>query len=269
MVAVTLREGFAVAHRRPGLIILDVIWKLFWLGLTLTALFIVFYQFVAHFEWNRTGVQAVDALALANALRQMWNEYGGEFLGGLIAVIGISSLVYVVLEANVRRKFVATGFRSRQGSAPGLKPPRTSLFVFVGSTLSKLLILGSVAIILQLMATGSRGAVLAGLVAFTAFAFLLTILDTLVRNDAMDLLGTDFFGVTGVIGTLVLFELLINTSLLVILFAGFVNVSSASEALGMLAVTGLVLFILIFLHSYLLVVRFSAVGIMRRNVIDV
>ena len=47
------------------------------------------------------------------------------------------------------------------------------------------------------------------------------------------------------------------------------SVANAAEAFGMLAVTTLVLLILNFLHSYLLVVRFSAVGIMRRNVIDV
>jgi len=79
----------------------------------------------------------------------------------------------------------------------------------------------------------------------------------------------DLFGVTGLIGTLVLFESLIGASLLVVVIAGFLNVANAAGALAMLAVTTLVLLIFNFLHSYLLVVRFSAVGIMRRNVIDV
>jgi len=119
------------------------------------------------------------------------------------------------------------------------------------------------------MSNGSRDARIAALVAFLALAFFITIVDTLVRSDAIDLLGADFLGVTGLIGTLVLFESLIGASMMVILVAGFLNVGNAAEALGMLAVTTLVLLIFNFVHSYLLVVRFSAVGIMRRNVIDV
>ena len=41
MVAETLREGFARAHRRPGVILLDVIWKLIWFALTVVAVVIV------------------------------------------------------------------------------------------------------------------------------------------------------------------------------------------------------------------------------------
>jgi hypothetical protein len=267
MVAETLREGFAVAHRRPGLIIFDVIWKLVWLTLTLLAMFIVFYQFVSNFSWNTTGVQALDAVSLANAINSLWRDYGGEFLGALIAVMGISSLIYLVLEANIRRRFVLTRFRP--AASREQNPQRTSLLLFLGSTLSKVTILGSLFVILQLMAGASRSASIAAVIAFAAVAFFLTIIETLVRNDAVELLGTDLFGVTGVIGTLVGFELLINASLLVVLVACFINASNGNGALAMLAVTGLVLFILIFLHSYLLVVRFSAVGIMRRNVIDV
>ena len=107
------------------------------------------------------------------------------------------------------------------------------------------------------------------MIVFAALAFSLSIVDTLIRSDAVDLLGADLFGVTGMIGTLLLFEALIGASLLVVLVAGFRNVANAREALEMLAVTTLVLLIFNFMHSYLLVVRFSAVGIMRRNVIDV
>jgi hypothetical protein len=66
-----------------------------------------------------------------------------------------------------------------------------------------------------------------------------------------------------------LFESFVAGSLLLLTVAGFLNVSSAGQALVMFVVAGVVLFILVFLHSYLLLVRFSAVGIMRRNVFDV
>jgi hypothetical protein len=269
MVTQTLREGFAEAHRHPGLIFLDVIWKLAWLALTLSGLLIVIYQFVSHFEWTPSSFRALDAVTISGAVRQMWNDYGGEFLGGLIAVAGMSAVLYVLLEARVRRKLVVTGFSPRVEPKRGLKPATTSSMVFVGSSLAKLTILAATASMLVLMVNGSRDAAIAAFVVFAGLAFLLTIIDTLVRTDAVELLGADLLGVTGLIGTLVLFEWLIAASLLIVLIAGFLSVSSGSEALGMLAVTSLVLFILIFLHSYLLVVRFSAVGIMRRNVIDV
>ena len=150
-----------------------------------------------------------------------------------------------------------------------VKPAPASLFVFLGSSLARIAILGSAAVTLILMSRGSGEARIAALVAFLALTFFVTIIDTLVRSDAIDLLGVDFLGVTGLIGTLVLFESLIGASLLVILFAGFLNVANAMGALEMLVMTTLVLLIFNFLHSYLLLVRFSAVGIMRRNVIDV
>lgn len=269
MVAEILREGFARAHRRPGLIFLDVIWKLIWFALTAAGVVMVVYRFVSHFNFNPINIQALDALRVASSARQLWNDYGGEFVGGLIAVLGMSALVYFLLEANVRRRLVVAGFSPRPDPERSVKPAPASLFVFLGSSLARIAILGSAAVTLILMSSGSGEARIAALVAFLALTFFVTIIDTLVRSDAIDLLGVDFLAVTGLIGTLVLFESLIGTSLLVILFAGFLNVANAMGAVEMLVVTTLVLLIFNFLHSYLLLVRFSAVGIMRRNVIDV
>jgi hypothetical protein len=257
MVAEILREGFAGAHRRLGLVFLDVIWKIAWFALTVGGVAIVVYRFVSHFEFRPINIQMLDAIRLASSVQQMWSDYAGELFGGLFAVVAMSALIYLLLEAKVRRRFVG-GFG-----------PRPKFIVLLGSNLARLAILGSAAVSLIVMSNGSGDARIAALVAFLALAFFLTILDTLVRSDAIDLLGADFLGVTGLIGTLVLFESLIGASLLVFLIAGFLNVANAAEALGMFAVTTLVLLIFNFLHSYLLVVRFSAVGIMRRNVIDV
>jgi len=257
MVAEILRQGFAGAHRRLGLVFLDVIWKMVWLALTVGGVAIVVYRFVSHFEFRPMNIQMLDAIRLANSVREIWSDYGGELLGGLVAVIGMSALLYLLLEANVRRRFVVSGIG-----------PRPKSIVLLGSNLARLAILGSAAVSLIVMSNGSRDARIAAIVAFLALAFFVTILDTLVRSDAIDLLGVDLLGVTGLIGTLVLFESLIGASLLVILIAGFLNVANAAGAFGMFAVTTLVLLIFNFLHSYLLVVRFSAVGIMRRNVID-
>jgi hypothetical protein len=269
MLARILREGFAQAHRRPGLILLDVFWKAVWLALTLVGLLIVAWQFVSHLQWPATNIRAVDALVAASLLRQAWNEYGGELLGGLLAVVGLSVLVWLLLEAIYRRKLVVAGFSPRPGSERGLKPATTGLIVFVGTNVAKLAILTASAVVIVLLADGSREAAVATIPGFVALAFLLAVIDTLIRTDAVDLLGVDLLGVTGLIGTLLLFEGLIGASLFIVVVFGFLNVSSATEAIAMFAVTTLVLFLFTFLHSYLLVVRFSAVDIMRRNVTDV
>jgi hypothetical protein len=268
MVAEILHQGFAGAHRRLGLVFLDVIWKMVWLALTVGGVAIVVYRFASHFEFSPLNIQMLDAIRLANSVREIWSDYGGELLGGLVIVMGLSALIYLLLEAKVRSKLVVAGFSPRSDPKRELKPATTNSFLCLASNLAKLIILGSAAITLAVMSNGSRDARIAAIVAFLALAFFVTILDTLVRSDAIDLLGVDLLGVTGLIGTLVLFESLIGASLLVILIAGFLNVANAAGALGMFAVTTLVLLIFNFLHSYLLVVRFSAVGIMRRNVID-
>jgi hypothetical protein len=53
------------------------------------------------------------------------------------------------------------------------------------------------------------------------------------------------------------------------LVAGFLNVARPADAVVMLGLTGISLVLLNVLHSYLLLVRFSVVGIMRQNVVAV
>jgi hypothetical protein len=115
----------------------------------------------------------------------------------------------------------------------------------------------------------ARGAAFISLVTVAALAFLLTIVDTLVRGDAIELLGTDLFRVTGLLSILIWFEAMIVLACAVSLSAGFLNTASLSSALGMLAATIIVVGLLNVLHSYLLLVRYSAVSIMRQNVIEI
>ena len=108
-----------------------------------------------------------------------------------------------------------------------------------------------------------------GIVSFGSFLFLLTLLDSLIRANALDLLGTDLIRVAGLIGILMSFEGLVAASFIAILAAGFLNVARAADAFAMLGAAAAVLLILNLLHSYLLLVRYSAIAIMRRNVVEV
>ena len=109
----------------------------------------------------------------------------------------------------------------------------------------------------------------AALYFFIGVAFLLTVLDTLLRSDAVELLGVDLIRVSGVIGTLLIFEAMIGVSVLIVIVSGFLSVSRGIEAIVMIFVLIFGVILLNLFHSYLLLVRFSAVDIMRRNVVGI
>jgi hypothetical protein len=111
----------------------------------------------------------------------------------------------------------------------------------------------------------ARGAAVAGLAAFLAWAFLLTVLETMIRAGAVALLGKDLFRVSALVGILVVVEAMAVTTLLVTLGAGFLNVSGLDEAVVMGGAAAAGVLIWSVMHSYLLLVRYCAVAIMRSN----
>ena len=115
----------------------------------------------------------------------------------------------------------------------------------------------------------TRGAALIVVLTLAALGFLLTTIETLVRSDAIELLGTDLFRVAGLIGILLLFETMISGSCALMVGVGFLSVSGWRDALLMLGTAAVGMAFMTVLHSYLLVVRFSAVVIMRQNVVEV
>ena len=131
----------------------------------------------------------------------------------------------------------------------------------------KAAILGTTFVLLVLISIA--GAITVAAVIFIAVAFFLTLLDTLIRSDAVELLGTDLIRVTGLLGILLLFETMITASFVIIVFAEFLNVTRLADGLVMIGTAALVVLFLNLLHSYLLLVRFSAIGIMRENVVEV
>jgi len=286
-----LRRGFALAHRKLGLIFLDLLWKAIWCAVIFVALALIagwFGSQLQNIQWQETGVPALNGLLATAALRQFLGAHRTELFWMFLALIIFSALLWMVFEAFCRRRIVhvVAGFspRSPIGDERGLKPA-TTFRVFFASALIKFLLLTTTGFILALIVFGqylatpisqwrmlwleTRGATIAGLVAFIGVAFLLTILDTLLRSDAIELLGVDLIRVSGVIGTLLLFEAMVGGSVLIVIVAGFLNVSRGIEAIVMLVVSIFGVILLNLFHSYLLLVRFSAVDIMRRNVVGI
>jgi len=260
MLAEALRRGFALANRRVGLIFLDLLWKSIWVVCTIASLFFaaswVTYDLRA-IEWNDTGSSGANGLVAIALLREFWNAHRAEILLLVSGVIAVSILAWFILEASFRGRLVGVG----------MPAPKTSFHILLLSNAAK----STVLLVASLIFVGLAyaGAVTIAIVSFGALAFLLSLVDTLIRADAVDLLGTDLFRVAGLLGILVSFEAMVTASALALLVAGFANVAGAASAIAMLGAAIVALLFLSVLHSYLLLVRFSAVAIMRRNVIEV
>jgi hypothetical protein len=127
------------------------------------------------------------------------------------------------------------------------------------------LLLGTAGIFLML-ATGdeSAGTLFIGAVVVLGMWLLVGVLETLVRRDAVDLLATSLLPLSAVMGCLRLVE-----GVLAFVLLGSAAVAlrqSAETALAVLFAVFVVMFWMI-VHSYLVAARYSAVDIMRRNVV--
>jgi hypothetical protein len=251
-----LRAGFALAHQRVGLVLLDILWKGIWIVITIGALSLAASWITSDLlaiSWEDAQVGAVNGLIAAALLRKFWSANHTVILSILGLVMVLSIVTWLLLEAVFRRKFVVgtTG----------------TFHILLLSSAAKYAIL--IATSLLLIPAAFAGAATIAIVAFVALGFLLTLLDTLIRADATDLLGTDLFRVAGVLGILMSFEGMVAGSLGALLVAGFSNVASSVDAIAMLGAALVAVLFLSLLHSYLLLVRFSAIAIMRQNVVEV
>ena len=250
----TLRRAFKLAHQRIGLIFLDVLWKGIWAVLTTVALFFAVLWITSDLRaiaWEDRGGPALNGVFVVAVLREFLMTRWAQILLAAGCVVVFSVFAWWVLEAIFRRRLTS--------AAP--------FHVLVVSNAAKSVLLGGT--MLLLIPAAMAGATIISAVTFFAFAFFLTLLDSLIRADAVDLLGTDLFRVAGLVGILVSFEAMLAASVLVILFVGFLNVAGTVDALVMLGAALIGILLLTVLHSYLLLVRFAAIAIMRKNVVEV
>jgi hypothetical protein len=269
-----LRQGFRLAHRHIGLIFLDLVWKVIWLALTLAGFLLVGIWFgsgLRSMEWLDTGNRAITTALAIRLLREFWMANWSGIFAAVVAVICLSLVMWFVLEAGFRSIIIPTAGR-RFGT-------------FLLSNVLKCLFMSAAGLALAAICFGryfstpisewlqlwpdTRGAAIIAVVTIGAIGFLLTICDTLLRIDAVELFGTDLFRVAGLIGILLLFETMIAAACAAMLGAGLLNVSGLSSALEMLGAMAIAIGLLNVLHSYLLFVRYSAVNIMRQNVIEI
>src|SRR5882672_6487194 len=98
MLAEVLRQGFALAHRRAGLIFLDFLWKAIWGAGTLVAFALIaawFGRQLQNIEWQDTGVPALNGLLAAAVLRQFWNAHASAIFWAMFSVFCLSAMLWL------------------------------------------------------------------------------------------------------------------------------------------------------------------------------
>ena len=271
MLDAVLREGFRLALRRLPLVLGDLLWKVIWFVLTAAGLLLVVAWFGGELRslgWNDTENHAANVAVAFAVLREFWAAYHSQIFAAVAAVLFLSVAAWFLLEA---------AFWSR------IVPGRFNTFL-IARVLKFLFLTGATFVLASISFSGyltappsdwrqlwpeTRGAVLIVVVAIGALGFLLTVIETLIRGDAIDLLGTDLFRVTGLIGILLLFETMIIGSCAAMLAAGFLSIGGLGGALMMGGTAVVAIIFVSVVHSYLLLVRFSAIGIMRQNVVEI
>ena len=271
-----LSAGFSAATRRLHLVVLDLISKLVWIAVTF-----IFFWFGGIWFFSRALVSGADLrafqtgippVALAGLVRVVLEN--GETLGWILVLASVLSVGWwVVQEAFVRGGMLPFPGNRFYGNA------LDNFSVFLVSGLLRRCIMGSATLLFGLVIFGPlltsplgewRQALpdilwpaLAGGALIGALAFALMLLDTLIRTDALEVVGDQLGQVVGVVGTLALFEASLLASAAMLVGVSFGMTSGAGGVSGVFLLALALTAILSVAHSYLLLVRYSSVAIMR------
>ncbi len=270
-----VREGFVLAMQRPHLVILDMVAKLVWITLTVALFGLAGIWFASKVELTQNDVLALqsDIPALVGLTLVQSVIAQGSSLVAPLAVAAILSIGgWVLIEAFVRGGLLPLTDRTFVKDAL-IHFPR---FLWVGLLRRTILGLGVglvVLIVLGPLLTVPMGewgrfwpdvqwAALAGLGMLVLLAFGLMTVETLIRSDAVGVLGVDPSGVVGIVFVLALVE---SAVVLAAAVAATLIIQRVGSLGGPVVVGIFLTGALSAGHSYLLLVRYSAVGIMRRN----
>ena len=262
--------------RRSHLVILDMVAKLAWLTLAVAVFSFAGIWFASAVQLTnndilalRSGVLAVIAVTLIQAVVMNVSALMGIFAAAAMFCIG----TWVLLEAFVRGGVLPLTDQSFMSDASH----HFRRYLWAGLLRRSILSLGFVlAVLIGLgplltMPVGQwaemwpdvRGAAFEGLGILVCLAFGLMTLETLIRSNVMAVVGLDLGRVLAIILVLSLVE----AGVIVAALALSVLIMQWIESLGGLILTGLLLTVLLSVfHSYMLLVRYSAVDIVRRDI---
>ncbi|HKD38633.1 MAG TPA: hypothetical protein VKB78_17595, partial [Pirellulales bacterium] len=273
-----LADGFSLAHRRLRPIVLDLVWKLIWLGVfgsLMAGLSVWLYWKLRSIEIQASAEAVRNPVALMLLARQLRDRYAEMFVWIFLVFLITAALSWILLEAYCRSGILPDSRASFFQSAA-----RYFKRFIVSSALKQgLMIVLSIPISVIVFGPyitappaewrnlwlDSRGLlVVAGLIGI-ALWLVVTIFETAIRADVLDLLRRDVFTVAGLIAILLIFEGMIVASAVGL---GAIMMSFVTDAVGVLMVLMVAvgtLIVLNILHSYLLVVRYSTLTVLSRT----
>ncbi len=270
-----VKEGFGFASRRLHLVVLDMAAKLTWLALAIAVFGFAGVWFASGVELTgsdimalESGVPAVAAAGILQSIISNWPILVETFAIAIVICFG----GWVLLEAFVRGGLLPLSDRTFVTDAVH----HFQRYLWVG--LIRRTILGSGLVLTALITLGPlltipvgewgqiwpdvRWAALAGLGVLVLLAFCLMTLETLIRSDAVEVLGLDLSRVVGIVLALALLE---TAAVLTVAVASAVAIQVVGSVGGLVVGGALLAGVLSVNHSYMLLVRYSAVGIMRRD----
>lgn len=265
LVGAAVTGGFVRAMGRLHLVAADMATKLVWLLLSGALLLAALFIFLARIQPpDDLPPDVVGLVVLTQALRA-WPVLAG----GLLTAMFVSFLIWCVLEALVRSRIVGWG---------GTVGFRTLFWRFLTSgLLRRVVFLLTTAILLAISVgpaltgnaaewTGTRldspWVWVGSGVILVMVAFVLMLADTLVRCNAVETLGGHVGTVVGAVSAVGLTEVGVRWAALM---TTLIAVKLMPSPLGLVVALPTVGIALSLAHSYLLVVRYSAVDIIRQH----
>ena len=227
---------------------LDILWRCIWLVCSFLAVGLFGLALVVKLgsvDWEGPVLGASNPILLVTALRKFWHAYGVTLLAQLGLLLLILSGFWIALEALFRGG-------------------RKGFWVYLGTSVGRLSLLAAAVALLGMLALrdDTGGALLIGAVTILGLWFLVSLLETAIRKDALVVIAVDFPKLLAVFGTLMAAEVFLAVVLWGSAVAALRSPSSSSASGIALAIIGVVVPFWMLLHSYLVAVRFSAIEIM-------
>lgn len=258
--------GFRRALSRLHLVAADMATKLVWLFLSVACVLGAFLVFLAVVQPPGGPPELAGVILLARAL-----EAWPVLAGGLLVAACVSFLVWCVLEALVRSRIIGWA-RTGVGF-------RTVFWRFLTSGLLRrcAFVLSAAVLLVVLLGPaltgnsaewtrtrlGSPWAWVGGGVVLVMVAFVLMLTDTLIRCDAIETLGGHVGAVVAAVSAIGLTEVAVRWAALMVTL---IAVNVMPSPLGLIVAVPTVGLVLSLAHSYLLVVRYTAVDIIRQHI---
>lgn len=248
-----LSAAFTPSKQHFKVVLLDLVWRFFWAVASTIIVLIAGFTVVARFgamRWEGPDLGVSDPIIVLAALRQFWQAHGAFLLVTLGITLLVVAFLWIMLEALFRGG--PKGFWIYLGTAVA----RTTLLVALGAVLG----------VLSLQ-DDSGGTLVISAIVILGMWFIVGWLESVTRRDAVELFATDFVTLWIVVGFIWLTEAVVAFIVLGSAVAALLQTMDSPEIALTGVLVGIMVFVWLILHSYLVAVRYQAIDIMRNNVV--